>query len=151
MSKVSYMFPGTCFFNLHYILVTYMFHTRKFWPIKLTKTRQFFVRGTFVILFLPRCTYFLHIFHRYVSFTLPDSNWSISRNVASLNMFVHDVINVLYDENWTDELQYLVVSYAFVTRSINIQRGEAKYWKIDNFISLNFFTAAVAVLLFWTT
>ena len=33
------------------------------------------------------------------SFTLPDDGRSISRNVASLNILVHDVINLLYYEH----------------------------------------------------
>ena len=34
---------------------------------------------------------------------LPSSGRSISRNVASLNKFVHYVINLLYYEHWTSE------------------------------------------------
>ena len=38
-------------------------------------------------------------FERYFSHHQPDDGRSISRNVASLNILVHDVINLLYYEN----------------------------------------------------
>ena len=34
---------------------------------------------------------------------------SISRNIASLNILVHDVINLLYYEHWTDKRKYFYV------------------------------------------
>ena len=34
---------------------------------------------------------------------------SISRNVAHLNILVHDMINLLYYEYWTDKQKYLYV------------------------------------------
>ena len=44
------------------------------------------------------------------SFTLPNDGRSISWNVASLNILVHDVINLLYYEHWTDKQKYFYVS-----------------------------------------
>ena len=41
-------------------------------------------------------------FERYFSHQWPDDGRSISRNVASLNILVHDVINLLYYEHWTE-------------------------------------------------
>ena len=37
----------------------------------------------------------------------PDDGRSISRNVAHLNILVHDMINLLYYEYWTDKQKYL--------------------------------------------
>ena len=43
-------------------------------------------------------------FERY--FSKPDHGRNISRNVASLNIFVDDVINLLYHKHWTDKRKY---------------------------------------------
>ena len=40
---------------------------------------------------------------------MPDDGRSISRNVAHLNILVHDMINLLYHEYWTDKQKYLYV------------------------------------------
>ena len=32
--------------------------------------------------------------------------WAISRNIAHLNILIHDVINSLYYEYWTDKQKY---------------------------------------------
>ena len=40
---------------------------------------------------------------------LPDDGRSISRNVAELNILVHDVITLLYYEYWTDKQKYFYV------------------------------------------
>ena len=41
---------------------------------------------------------------------LPDDGRSISRNIAHLNILVHDMINLLYYEYWTDKQKYLYVN-----------------------------------------
>ena len=38
-----------------------------------------------------------------------DDGRSISQNVALLNILVHDVINLLYYEHWTDKYKYFYV------------------------------------------
>ena len=35
--------------------------------------------------------------------------WEVSWNIASLNIFVHDVINLLYYEHWADKPKYFQV------------------------------------------
>ena len=40
---------------------------------------------------------------------MPDDGRSISRNVAHLNILVHDVINFLYYRYWTDKQKYFYV------------------------------------------
>ena len=40
---------------------------------------------------------------------MPDDGRSISRNAAHLNMLVHDLINLLYYECWTDKQKYFYV------------------------------------------
>ena len=44
---------------------------------------------------------------------MPDDGRSISRNVAHLNILVHDMINLLYYEYWTDKQKYLYVYLLF--------------------------------------
>ena len=54
-------------------------------------------------------------FERYFSHHRDDGR-SISRNVANLNILVHDMINLLYYEYWTDKQKYLygsVYTYNF--------------------------------------
>ena len=43
------------------------------------------------------------------SLTLPNDRRSISRNEASLNTLVHDVVNLIYYEHWTDKWKYFYV------------------------------------------
>ena len=38
---------------------------------------------------------------------IADDGRSICRNVAHLNILVHDMVNLLYDEYWTDKQNYL--------------------------------------------
>ena len=40
---------------------------------------------------------------------LPDDGGSITRKVASLNILVHDLINLSYYEYWTDKRKYFYV------------------------------------------
>lgn len=35
--------------------------------------------------------------------------WEIFRNVASLNVLIHDVINLLYYEHWTHKRKYFYI------------------------------------------
>ena len=44
---------------------------------------------------------------------MPNDGRSISRNVAHLNILVHDMINLLYYEYWTDKQKYLYVYILF--------------------------------------
>ena len=48
-------------------------------------------------------------FKWYFSHQWPDDGRSISRSVAHLNILVHDVINLLYYEYWTDKQKYFYV------------------------------------------
>ena len=43
-----------------------------------------------------------------------DDGRSISRNVAHLYLLVHDMINLLYYEYWTDKQKYLYVYKGFL-------------------------------------
>ena len=40
----------------------------------------------------------------------PDGERSISQNLTLLNTLVHDVINLLYYEHWTDKQKYFYVA-----------------------------------------
>ena len=48
---------------------------------------------------------------------MPDDQKSISRNVASLNILVNDVRNLLYYEHWIDKRKYFYV-YAILQKKI---------------------------------
>ena len=52
-----------------------------------------------------------HIYFKYAqqSFMLPDDGRSISRNVAHLNILVHDLTNLLYYEYSTDKQKYFSI------------------------------------------
>ena len=55
-----------------------------------------FIESDYIIMKLVLPNYYLS----------PDDGRSISRNVASLNAFVHDLINLLYYEHRTDKRKY---------------------------------------------
>ena len=52
---------------------------------------------------------------------MPDDVRSISRNVTSLNIFVHDVINLLYYEHWTDKCNNFYVN--LVNKIFSLQQS----------------------------
>ena len=55
---------------------------------------------------------------------MPDDGRSISRNVAHLNILVHDMINLLYYEYWTDKQKYLYVIQCKLT---DLKENETKW------------------------
>ena len=48
-------------------------------------------------------------FDKYFSHHRADDGRSISWNVAQLNILVHNVINLLYYEHWTEKQKYFYV------------------------------------------
>ena len=48
-------------------------------------------------------------FEKYFSYHWADDGRSISRNAVSLNILVHDMINLLHYEQWTDKQKYFYV------------------------------------------
>ena len=52
---------------------------------------------------------------------MPDDGRSISRKVASLNIFVHDVINLLYYEHWIDKCNNFYVN--LVNKIFSLQQS----------------------------
>ena len=48
-------------------------------------------------------------FEKYFSYHWADDGRSISRNAVSLNILVHDMINLLHYEHWTDKQKYFYV------------------------------------------
>ena len=57
---------------------------------------------------------------------MPDDGRSISRNVASLNILVHDMINLLYYEHWTVKRKYFYVYQRWKKLQYGINRAAAK-------------------------
>ena len=55
---------------------------------------------------------------------------SISQNWASLNIFVHDVLDLLYYEHWTDKRKHFYVNHldTFQKHEIFYEKYQ-KYWQ----------------------
>ena len=68
---------------------------------------------------------------KWATFKWPDDGRSISRNVAHLNILVHDVINLLYYEYWTDKQKYLYVFQNFALIYAFFQILSVKYDNYD--------------------
>ena len=64
---------------------------------------------------------------------LPDDGRSISRNEAHLIILVHDVINLLYYEYWTDKQKYFYVCLGSSRKFIS-RNKEFKFWHLQKFI-----------------
>ena len=60
---------------------------------------------------------FTYIKTHYGETKRPDDGRSISQNVAHLNILVHDMINLLYYEYWTDKQKYLY-EYRIILASV---------------------------------
>ena len=60
------------------------------------------------------------------SFTLSDNEKSYSRNVASLNILVYDVINLLHYEHWTDKQKHFTYT------------RKRRHWRRSSVVNVNF-------------
>ena len=65
------------------------------------------------------------------SFTLPNAGRSIPRNIAQLNILVHDVINLLYYEYRTDKQNYFYVLTSYKETCLAINHAKSVLKKRD--------------------
>ena len=81
---------------------------------------------------------------------MPDDGRSISRNVASLNILVHDVINLLHYEHWTDKRKYFYAKDTLFETEIWRQTVENEqiyiwHWAVEDeqiyklFVTINYY------------